>query len=199
MGSRPVTPSNEVHHVNASVANRPRTTNSRPHSYLASDALGGAASLDQGQGPHMDSSPLAQSLSKHEDSYGLSQNEDAVFDEGHRNMTGGELRRSNSQVSQSQPLMPSKGGTLKKKASLRRSGSIKRSSSRRSSRAGSVRSLALGEKEKYGEGEEFNSAFYKPIPTTGSPTDVLATRFQGWCLVSSLALYNRLVPVLLEN
>ncbi len=179
MGSRPVTPSNEPRHSNAPITNRMRTTNSRPNSYLASDNIGGAASLDQAQGPHMDPSPLAQSINKHEDSYGLNQNDDGIFDEGHRNITGGELRRSNSQMSQSKPLAPSKGGTLKKKASLRRSGSLKRSSSRRSSRAGSVRSLALGEKEKYGEGEEFNSAFYKPIPTTGSPTDVLATRFQG--------------------
>lgn len=37
----------------------------------------------------------------------------------------------------------------------------------------------LGEKEKYGEGEEYNSAFYTPVPTVGTPTDVLANRFQG--------------------
>jgi hypothetical protein len=46
-------------------------------------------------------------------------------------------------------------------------------------RAGSVRSLNLGEKEKYGD-EEPGSAFYVPIPTTGNPTDELAARFQSW-------------------
>ena len=179
MGSRPVTPSNEVYASNAPIGSRPRTTNSRPNSYLSMAAPGGTSALEQGIGPHTDSSPLAQSLGKHEDSYGVRNNDDGSIQEGHRNMTGGELRRSNSQMSQSQTLMPSRGGTLKKKASLKRSGSMKRSSSRRSSRAGSVRSLALGEKEKYGEGDEFNSAFYTPVPTSGTPTDVLANRFQG--------------------
>jgi hypothetical protein len=179
MGSRPVTPANDAYNANAPFLGRSRTSNSRPNSYLASGPLGGVASLDQGQGPRMDASPLSDSLNKHEDSYGLSYHEDGSIHDGQHNMTGGELRRSNSQLSQSQPLMPSKGGTLKKKASLRRTGSMKRSSSRRSSRAGSVRSLALGEKEKYGEGEEFNSAFYTPVPTAGSPTDILAARFQG--------------------
>jgi hypothetical protein len=179
MGSRPVTPSNEAYGANPPVGSRPRTMNSRPNSYHSTGALGGASTLEQGQGPHMDSSPLVQSLNKHEDSYGLARHDDASIHDGYQNMTGGELRRSNSQISQSQNLMASRGGTLKKKASLKRTGSMKRSSSKRSSRAGSVRSLALGEKEKYGEGEEFNSAFYTPVPTAGSPTDILANRFQG--------------------
>lgn len=48
-------------------------------------------------------------------------------------------------------------------------------------RAGSVRSLALGDREKYNvDGDEdMNSAFYIPVPTTGNPTEVLAERFQG--------------------
>jgi hypothetical protein len=183
MGSRPVTPSNEAHGANPPGGSRLRTTGSRPNSYLASSGPGGASGLEQGHGPHTDASPLSQSLNKHEDSYGFNNNEDGSFHDGHHNMTGGELRRSSSQISQSQPLVHSKGGTLKKKASLRKTGSIKRSSSRRSSRAGSVRSLALGEKEKYGEGEEFNSAFYTPVPTAGSPTDILANRFQGSSIV----------------
>lgn len=70
----------------------------------------------------------------------------------------------------------SRGNTLKKKASLRRSGSLKRSSSRRSMKAGSVRSLAL---QSTNDQDEANSAFYCPVPTAGSPTDVLANRFQG--------------------
>ncbi|KAK0724752.1 hypothetical protein B0H67DRAFT_598242 [Lasiosphaeris hirsuta] len=71
----------------------------------------------------------------------------------------------------------SRGNTLKKKASLRRTGSLKRSSSRRSMKAGSVRSLAL---QSTTDQDEIHSAFYCPIPTTGSPTEVLANRFQAW-------------------
>ncbi|KAK3348046.1 hypothetical protein B0H65DRAFT_424062 [Neurospora tetraspora] len=71
----------------------------------------------------------------------------------------------------------SRSNTLKKKASLRRSGSLKRSGSRRSMKAGSVRSLAL---QPNPDQEEMNSAFYCPVPTAGSPTDVLANRFQAW-------------------
>lgn len=70
----------------------------------------------------------------------------------------------------------SRGNTLKKKASLRRNGSLKRSSSRRSMKAGSVRSLAL---QSTTDQDEIQSAFYCPVPTTGSPTEVLANRFQG--------------------
>lgn len=179
MGSRPVTPSNEAYAANAPVGSRPRTANSRPNSYISSGVPGGASVLDQGRGRQMEFSPLSQSLNKHEDSYGMNDHDDVSIRDGRQNMTGGELRRSNSQMSQSQTLMPSRGGTLKKKASLRKTGSVKRSSSRRSSRAGSVRSLVLGEKEKYGEGEDFNNAFYTPVPTVGSPTDILANRFQG--------------------
>lgn len=70
----------------------------------------------------------------------------------------------------------SRGNTLRKKASLRRSGSLKRSSSRRSMKAGSVRSLAL---QATTDQDEIHSAFYCPVPTSGSPTEVLAGRFQG--------------------
>lgn len=89
------------------------------------------------------------------------------------------LHRSNSQASQSGTTIPSRGGTLKKKASLKKSGSLKRSASKKSSYAGSVRSLQLGEKEKHEPNPEHNSVFYCPVPTTGSPTDLLADRFQG--------------------
>lgn len=69
----------------------------------------------------------------------------------------------------------SRGNTLKKKNSLRRSGSLKRSSSRRSMKAGSVRSLAL---QSSHDSDEVHSAFYCPVPTSGSPTEILAERFQ---------------------
>ncbi|KAI0409382.1 hypothetical protein F4802DRAFT_604588 [Xylaria palmicola] len=71
----------------------------------------------------------------------------------------------------------SRGNTLKKKNSLRRSASLKRSSSRRSMKAGSVRSLAL---QSSHEPDEIHSVFHCPVPTTGSPTEVLAQRFQAW-------------------
>ncbi|KAI1773739.1 hypothetical protein F4818DRAFT_100182 [Hypoxylon cercidicola] len=71
----------------------------------------------------------------------------------------------------------SRGNTLKKKSSLRRSGSLKRSSSRRSMKAGSVRSLAL---QSSHESDEVHSAFFCPVPTSGNPTELLASRFQTW-------------------
>ncbi|KAI1181007.1 hypothetical protein F4777DRAFT_573660 [Nemania sp. FL0916] len=71
----------------------------------------------------------------------------------------------------------SRGNTLKKKNSLRRSASLKRSSSRRSMKAGSVRSLAL---QSSHEPDEIHSAFHCPVPTSGAPTEVLAQRFQAW-------------------
>ena len=90
----------------------------------------------------------------------------------------GGLRRSGSGMSQSQTLTPSRGGTLKKKNSIKRSGSLRRSSSRKSLAAGSVKSLALGDHEKY-EGGNLYSAFFTPVPTKGNPTEILSNRFQG--------------------
>jgi hypothetical protein len=79
------------------------------------------------------------------------------------------MQRSNS-------FSGSRGNTLRKKASLRRSGSLKRSSSRRSMKAGSVKSLALQSNE---EEDQIHSAFFCPVPTTGNPTETLSSRFQG--------------------
>lgn len=70
----------------------------------------------------------------------------------------------------------SRSNTLKKKASLRRSASLGRSGSRRSMKAGSVRSLAL---QSNHDEDEMHNAFYCPVPTTGNPTEALAERFQG--------------------
>ncbi|MCJ1319717.1 hypothetical protein MMC15_005053 [Xylographa vitiligo] len=92
-----------------------------------------------------------------------------------------ELEHTDSTISQSQTLTPSRGGTLKKKKSLKKSGSIRRNSSTRSARPGSVRSLELGDSDKYthGHGDELYSAFFTPVPTSGNPTEILASRFQG--------------------
>lgn len=96
------------------------------------------------------------------------------------------MERSNSVISQGETLIPSRGGTLKKKASLKRGSSLRRSGSRRSSRAGSVRSLAL---QTPGDVNEMQSAFFSPVPTSGNPTEVLSTRFQGMNSRSNL-LYS---------
>ncbi|RAL61933.1 hypothetical protein DID88_002422 [Monilinia fructigena] len=83
----------------------------------------------------------------------------------------GHMHRSHSVMSQGDTLIPSRGGTLKKKASLKRGGS------RRSSRAGSVRSLVV---HPQGDIDDLHSAFYSPVPTSGNPTEILANRFQSW-------------------
>ncbi len=90
------------------------------------------------------------------------------------------MQRSDSVMSQSHTLTPSRGGTLKKKRSLSKKGSVKRSGSRRDSYAGSTKGLATGDASYDGaDNEEMNSAFFTPVPTTGSPTEILANRFQG--------------------
>ena len=91
------------------------------------------------------------------------------------------LTRVDSTKSITNTLTPSKGGTLKKRNSLGRKSSLKRSGSRRSSHVGSVRSLGLADGDRFGgeDGDESNSVFATPVPTIGSPTDILANRFQG--------------------
>lgn len=73
--------------------------------------------------------------------------------------------------------LPVRNNTLRKRASFGGSNSLRRrSSSRRSNRAGSVRSLAL---QSAMDPDDARSAFYCPVPTSGNPTDVLANRFQS--------------------
>lgn len=71
--------------------------------------------------------------------------------------------------------LPSRHNTLKKKSSLRRGNSLRPSSSRRSMRAGSVKSLAL---QSATDPDEARSAFHCPVPTSGNPTEGLSNRFQ---------------------
>lgn len=127
----------------------------------------------------MDTSPLGQSAPL-SDEITSSRRSSALVD-GAPTQDRGSLHRTESQMSQGQAVTPSRGGTLKKKSSLKRGGSLKRSNSKRSSYAGSVRSLNLGEKEKYAAPDdvEMNSAFFIPVPTSGNPTEILANRFQG--------------------
>jgi len=117
-----------------------------------------------------DFSPVAQTNSvqqygKFHEDWDASQRGSSIID-GDRSYS----HRAPSVMSHSdQQVLPKRGGTLKKKASLRRSGS------RRSSRAGSVRSLALQPEPT----DQLHSAFYTPVPTTGNPTEHLANRFTG--------------------
>jgi hypothetical protein len=134
---------------------------------------GGSGVADFGSTPGRpsDSSPLSQAATQQQ---GHFNEEWDASQRGSSIAEGPGMQRSNSATSQGETLIPSRGGTLKKKASLRRGNSLKRSGSRRSSRAGSVRSLALEP-----EGDEMRSAFYSPVPTTGNPTEILASRFSG--------------------
>jgi hypothetical protein len=172
MSSRPITPVSPVQgsRLEPSIHSaRPTSAriSSRPVSYAGTHPVDGVAQSTISQAPVQDPSAVAQASELHDEL--VTQDQDAP-----------ELPRSNSHMSQtSQTLLPSRGGTLKKKGSLHKSASLKRTASKRSSYAGSVRSMQLGEKEKYDETPETNSVFYCPVPTSGNPTELLATRFQG--------------------
>ncbi|KAK5072665.1 phosphatidylinositol 4,5-bisphosphate-binding protein [Lithohypha guttulata] len=166
--SRPVTPTTGAPAQTLSRSNSQRLghAGSRPVSFVGRDDTGIEAH-DQYSAAPRDASLLSQSAGAHDDHY--------LGSDG-----GAGVHRSASQLSQSATAIPSRGNTLKKKASLRRTGSLNRSGSKKSSYAGSVRSMRLGEKEKYEPDPEHNSAFFCPVPITGSPTDLLADRFQAW-------------------
>lgn len=104
-----------------------------------------------------------------------------VSQPGSSAMGANDLHRANSTMSQTNTLTPSRGGTLKKRQSLSRKNSLKRSGSKKGSRPGSVRSMTFAD-DVNGHGSEMNSAFYTPVPTTGTPTEILANRFQGMSL-----------------
>lgn len=131
------------------------------------------------------SSPLAQQSGRFNEEWDASQRGSSIIDSGNN------MQRSDSVMSQGETLIPSRGGTLKKKASVKRGNSVKRSSSRRNSLAGSMRSLALQPREGT-EQDEMNSAFYSPVPTSGNPTEQLSTRFQGKSLSSRCRSWNEL-------
>ncbi|KAI3396035.1 hypothetical protein diail_531 [Diaporthe ilicicola] len=106
----------------------------------------------------------------------------------HTDNMAGSIRRSNSFSGSTSgsalggldghsSVQLSRNNTLKKRSSLRRASSMKRSGSRRSMKAGSVRSLAL---QSNPDEDELHSAFHCPVPTTGNPTEALANRFQEW-------------------
>jgi hypothetical protein len=125
----------------------------------------------------MDSSPLSQSL-QHSDSQRRGRFEE-TFDARTRGPSvlgdGEAPQRSSSRASTlNQGAAPSRSGTLKKRSSVKRSASLKRSGSRRS-HAGSIRGVSIDDDQRV----RHNSVFYTPVPTSGSPTEILANRFQG--------------------
>lgn len=174
MSSRPQTPASSsyapVNELNDTARPVHLQSGSRPVSYVGSAAPGG-------HGTATEHSTVHSTVGAPRPTSALSQNHE--FESNHVDGTDirpGTLQRSASQMSQG---ATSRSGTLKKKASLK-GGSLNRSRSRKSSYAGSVRSMKLGEKEKYDtSNEETTSAFYCPVPTSGNPTELLATRFQG--------------------
>jgi|SRR5690242_8947390 len=88
--------------------------------------------------------------------------------------------RASSTLRESTPNQgstPSRSGTLKKKGSVKRASSLKRSGSRKSVHAGSIRGVTIDDQEHGYDRED--SIFYTPVPTKGSPTDILADRFQS--------------------
>ena len=120
---------------------------------------------------------MAAEAGQPQDLSASSQQGSTLIDSGPR----GDMHRSNSTMSQSHTLTPSRGGTLKKKRSLSKKGSVKRTGSRRSSYAGSIKGLDTGGQQYDGANDaQTNDAFFTPVPTTGSPTEILANRFQGW-------------------
>jgi hypothetical protein len=99
--------------------------------------------------------------------------------------TGSFLHRSTSAASQRSQMSTkseasatsavSRSNTLRKQKSLSRKASLKRSSSKRSVRAGAIGGITYNDTS----GEDARNVFFTPIPTSGSPTEILTARFQG--------------------
>ncbi|EGE00788.1 hypothetical protein TESG_08081 [Trichophyton tonsurans CBS 112818] len=161
---------------------------SRPASYIANSSIGPSDFHVRSNIP--DASPLSQQQQQQQQASAPHQSRfQEVFSVSRRGsmMDSGSVREgprtdSPASTANTNPIsLPSRSSTLKKKPSLSKKASLRRGGSRKSSRAGSVRSMNLGEKEKYGVAQdEANSAFFVPIPTSGNPTEVLAARFQAW-------------------
>lgn len=127
----------------------------------------GTADLASTPGHPLDSSPLSQSLQQTTYSgKGRYEDLDSIADST-------DLRRSASAASSAAGI--SRSNTLSKKGSVKRKTSLRRSNSRRSINAGSIKGVRAD-----GDGGDFDSIFYTPVPTQGSPTDILAERFTAW-------------------
>ena len=140
------------------------------------------APSDFAQGAPNEASPLSQSVSQAGHAQNYSDHDTDATQVGSSHVAASDMRGGTSTVSQSQTLTPSRGGTLKKRQSLSKKASLKRKDSGKRSRAASIRSFGGGDPGALpGDQMELNNAFFTPIPTTGSPTEILANRFQGMC------------------
>jgi hypothetical protein len=123
-------------------------------------------------------SPLAQSFNESRmSSYGAPQydgSDDRASTPRRQDDVGLQRTASTTSIGNTSGT-PSRSNTLRKQKSLSRKSSLKRSSSRRSLKAGSIKGLPYDDKN----GVDQNSVFHTPIPTSGSPTEILANRFQG--------------------
>jgi hypothetical protein len=150
----------------------------------------------------LDPSPLSQSLQPNSASQRRGRFEE-TFDAQTRGtsilMDEETLQRSSSRASTlNQGAAPSRSGTLKKRSSVKRSASLKRSGSRKSTHAGSIRGVSIEDVDR--PSNKHNSVFYTPVPTTGSPTEILANRFQAWRkLLKDLIAYFREVSASYEH
>lgn len=146
---------------------------------------------DFAHGNPAESSPLSQSLGQQSRAGQLHDDMDASRRGSSALDDSADLNRSASTAStavNNNNTTPSRSNTLRKKPSIRRTGSLRRSSSRKSLKAGSIKGVGGGA----GDDQEFNSVFNTPIPTQGSPVEVLADRFGAWRqLLKSLIAYFR--------
>jgi hypothetical protein len=177
MATRARTPSldayNSVPPLNSSLTGKGYGSNSADHPPTSGNAT--------------DTSPLAQSFARPTSTFSNRYEDFDGDDRGYtpQQLEGAGLHRTASM--NSSKGMPSRKNTLTKQKSLSRKTSLKRSGSRKSLHAGSIK--GVGADERVG-GEEYNSVFYTPVPTTGAPTDVLATRFQGRLIVQDMLCFS---------
>ncbi|KAK5114371.1 hypothetical protein LTR62_002623 [Meristemomyces frigidus] len=141
----------------------------------------GVADFAQGNPSATLVSPLAQNQAYQQQGYDSIDNS-VISDGGNAG-----INRSASTATTAVPATaPARSNTLRKKTSMKRVVSLKRSGSRKSMTAGSIRTAGRG------RDDDFNSIFHTPVPTQGSPTEVLANRFQAWRqLLKSLIAYFR--------
>ncbi|OCL05158.1 PH domain protein [Glonium stellatum] len=199
-GARPQTPSQGLH-------NSVPTPNDPTHlsrGYGASANNASHLNVENNDfastpGNPIDPSPLSQSLQPHPRVGKFDENFDASQRGSSILLDGNMPHRSASTASTlNQGATPSRGGTLKKKGSFRRTGSLKRSGSRRSIHAGSIHGVSIEDSDHASNKE--NSVFYTPVPTTGTPTEILANRFQAWRkLLKDLITYFREVQTSYEQ
>ena len=157
--------------------------------YGVSDAT---SESDFAQGnPESDAkSPLSQSLQNQgafQEEFDASRRGSSLIDDGQRPGMQRSMSTASKASTTLQGSAPSRNNTLKKRNSMRRTNSLKRSSSKRSLKAGSIAGFGGLDSD-----QQYNSAFSTPVPTSGSPTEILANRFQAWRqLLKSLIAYFR--------